>query len=187
MKRRLSEIALVAGVFLVAAGQLACDNAAEMAEGSAGRAAQLKKGEAAMADEASDDDKVVRSDAEWRRILTPEQYRVMRLKGTEPVSTGKYNDFKGQGVFHCAGCGHPLFRSDTKYDSGSGWPSFRAAVSKEAVGEVPDTSLGMVRTEVTCSRCDAHLGHLFDDGPKPTGLRYCVNSVALKFVEGKGK
>ncbi len=139
-----------------------------------------------MTDKLTESDKVVRSDAEWKRILTPEQYRVTRQKGTEPAFTGKYNDFKGQGTFRCVGCGNPLFHSDTKYDSGSGWPSFWRPVSKQAVGEVGDTSGGMVRTEVVCNRCGAHLGHVFQDGPKPTGLRYCVSSVALKFSEQEG-
>lgn len=128
--------------------------------------------------------KVTKTDAEWKAQLTPEQYNVLRQKGTEYAGTSPYTDLHDKGTFECAGCGLPLFNSEQKFDSGTGWPSFWAPIKKENVIEEVDKSLGITRTEVLCAQCDGHLGHLFDDGPKPTGLRYCMNGVALKFVKG---
>jgi peptide-methionine (R)-S-oxide reductase len=131
--------------------------------------------------------KIVRSDEEWRRLLTPEQYHITRQKGTERPYTGEYYYFKGTGTYRCAACGQELFGSETKYESGSGWPSFWAPLSEDKVETERDLSLGMVRQEIQCSRCGAHLGHVFDDGPRPTGLRYCVNSLSLQFEAEEGE
>ena len=121
------------------------------------------------------------TDAEWRARLTPEQYRILRQAGTEPPWSGALLDAKGQGAFRCAGCGQPLFAGDSKYDSGSGWPSFTEPMAGDAVSEQRDSSHGMERVEVRCAACDGHLGHVFPDGPGAGGLRYCINSAALEF------
>jgi peptide-methionine (R)-S-oxide reductase len=130
--------------------------------------------------------KVKKTDAEWKQMLTPEQFRVTRQKGTERAFTGEYHDSKAKGVYQCVCCGSDLFTSDTKYNSGTGWPSFWAPVSKSSVELVEDRSLFMRRVEVVCANCDAHLGHVFGDGPEPTGQRYCMNSASLKLVSSEG-
>jgi peptide-methionine (R)-S-oxide reductase len=136
---------------------------------------QSEKGESELAKR-----RIEKSDEDWKKQLTPEQYQIARKKGTEPAFSGEYHDTKKPGTYRCVCCGNELFESDAKYESGSGWPSFFEPVDSEAVSSEADDSLGMRRTEVLCAVCDAHLGHVFPDGPQPTGLRYCINSASLK-------
>ncbi|MEO7660539.1 MAG: peptide-methionine (R)-S-oxide reductase MsrB [Pyrinomonadaceae bacterium] len=138
-----------------------------------------------VSDDVFNGEKIVKSDDEWRKILTPEQFHILREEGTERSYTGEYNDNHEDGDYYCAACHLKLFSSKTKFESGTGWPSFYQPINAKNVTEKTDNAFGVTRTEIECSRCGSHLGHVFDDGPKPTGLRYCMNSLALKFEKAK--
>ena len=168
----------IAGLVLIIVGAVACGRTPE--SNIAEKPAQARVAGTAVS--GGDTARVIKSDAEWKKILTPEQYHVLREKGTEAPFTNKYADWHEKGIYRCAGCGNELFSSETKFESGTGWPSFWAPIAPGRVAEQKDESFGMVRGEIVCARCGGHLGHVFDDGPEPTHLRYCMNSVALDFA-----
>jgi peptide-methionine (R)-S-oxide reductase len=182
---------LVIGLLLLPAGQRAAVKTVSIIEISNKKIAAVSKQEriakerVIMDNEEEKNEKVVLRDRQWRRKLTDEQYRVLRRKGTERPFSGKYNKHFEKGVYVCAGCGNELFGSDAKFDSHCGWPSFSEPAEKDNVSESIDRTYNMVRTEITCSRCGGHLGHVFNDGPRPTGLRYCINSAALDFKKSE--